>query len=87
MALAEDADLVIEAALEDLELKRTIFRALDLDARPEVLLATNTSALSVAAIAEATGHRERVLGLHFFNPAPVMPLVEVVAGDRTRHVP
>jgi 3-hydroxybutyryl-CoA dehydrogenase len=77
-AVAAEAELVIEAALEDLELKRTIFAALDAATQPNVLLATNTSALSVAAIAHRTRHPERILGLHFFNPAPVMPLVEVV---------
>ena len=82
-AVAADADLIVEAALEDLPLKRTIFRHLDMNSLPDVLLATNTSALSVAAVAEATHHRERVLGLHFFNPAPVMPLVEVVATPDT----
>jgi 3-hydroxybutyryl-CoA dehydrogenase len=81
--LAEEADIVIEAALEELELKRTIFRALDAGARPDVLLATNTSALSVSKIAASTARPDRVLGLHFFNPAPVMALVEVVAGDAT----
>ena len=75
---ADGVDLVIEAALEDLELKRTIFRTLDAALAPDAILATNTSALSVAAIAAATTHPERVLGLHFFNPAPVMPLVELV---------
>ena len=69
---------MIEAALEDLELKRTIFRALDAEAPPDAILATNTSALSIAAIAASTARPERVLGLHFFNPAPVMRLVEVV---------
>jgi 3-hydroxybutyryl-CoA dehydrogenase len=78
-ALADEAGIVIESALEDLGLKRTIFRTLDEVAAPDVILATNTSALSVAAIAEATGTPERVIGLHFFNPAPVMALVEVVA--------
>jgi 3-hydroxybutyryl-CoA dehydrogenase len=82
-AIAAEADLVVEAALEDLDLKREIFRALDAGARPEVPLATNTSALSVSAIAEFVERPERVLGLHFFNPAPVMPLVEVIAGERT----
>jgi 3-hydroxybutyryl-CoA dehydrogenase len=77
-ALGAEADIVIEAALEDLELKRTIFGALDRATTPDAILATNTSALSVTAIAEATAHPERVLGLHFFNPAPVMPLVELV---------
>ena len=81
--LAAEADVVIEAALEDIELKRTIFRALGDTARPDALLATNTSALSVTAVGEASGAPDRVLGLHFFNPAPVLPLVEVVAGERT----
>lgn len=77
-AVGAEAEIVIEAALEDLELKRTIFAALDAAAPPTVVLATNTSALSVAAIARRTRHPERVIGLHFFNPAPVMPLVEIV---------
>ncbi|HET7473120.1 MAG TPA: 3-hydroxyacyl-CoA dehydrogenase NAD-binding domain-containing protein [Candidatus Limnocylindrales bacterium] len=81
--LGDEADVVIEAALELLELKQTIFRALDAVADPATILATNTSALSIAAIAGATTHPERVLGLHFFNPAPVMRLVEVVAGPET----
>jgi 3-hydroxybutyryl-CoA dehydrogenase len=81
--VAAEADLIVEAALEDLALKRTIFRQLDMNALPDVPIATNTSALSVAAVAEATHHRERVLGLHFFNPAPVMSLVEVVATPET----
>jgi len=82
-AAVADAQLVIEAALEDLELKRTVFRELDAAARQDTILATNTSALSVASIAEATRHPERVVGLHFFNPAPLLPLVEVVAARRT----
>jgi 3-hydroxybutyryl-CoA dehydrogenase len=75
--------LVVEAALEDLELKQDVFRALDAASPARVILATNTSALSVAEIAEATRHPARVLGLHFFNPAPLMPLVEVVATPLT----
>ena len=82
--VASGADVVIEAAIEDLATKRAIFAALDLAAAPEALLATNTSALSVSAVAEATTHPGRVLGLHFFNPAPLMRLVEVVAGSRTQ---
>ncbi|MEO8570662.1 MAG: 3-hydroxyacyl-CoA dehydrogenase NAD-binding domain-containing protein [Chloroflexota bacterium] len=70
--------LIVEVALEDLETKRAIFRTLDAAVGAGTVLATNTSALSVAEIAAATGRPERVLGLHFFNPAPVMPLVEVV---------
>ncbi len=81
--LGDEADVVIEAALESLELKRTIFRTLDAVAGPATILATNTSALSVAAIAAATGLPERVVGLHFFNPAPLMRLVEVVAPPAT----
>jgi 3-hydroxybutyryl-CoA dehydrogenase len=82
-AIAAEAEVVIEAALEDLELKRTILRTLDAAAVPDAILATNTSALSIAAIAEATSRPERVLGLHFFNPAPVLRLVEVVSGPAT----
>jgi len=80
---AGDAQLVIEAALEDLELKRGIFRDLDAAADAGTILASNTSALSIARIAEGTRRPERVVGLHFFNPAPVLPLVEVVAGPQT----
>ncbi len=82
-AVAAEAELVIEAALEDLDLKRAIFRALGAASRPEVILATNTSALSVGAIAIAADRPERVLGLHFFNPAPLMALVEVIAAADT----
>lgn len=81
--LATEASLIIEAALEDLDLKRTVFRALDAEAPPEVILASNTSALSISEIAEATDQPERVLGLHFFNPVPLMDLVEVVPGSLT----
>jgi 3-hydroxybutyryl-CoA dehydrogenase len=77
--IAGEADLVIEAAVEDLLLKSALFRTLDAEARPDTILATNTSALSVAAIAEATTTPSRVLGLHFFNPVPRMELVELVA--------
>jgi 3-hydroxybutyryl-CoA dehydrogenase len=79
----EDAQLVIEAAVEDLDVKRALFAELDEAAAPDTILATNTSALSVTKIAETVGRPERVVGLHFFNPAPVLPLVEVVAGRRT----
>src|SRR5262245_4396302 len=79
----ERSSLIIEAAPEKLELKRDIFRQLDAICGPEVLLATNTSSFSVTAIASETRHPERVLGLHFFNPPPLMALVEVIQGDRT----
>ena len=71
-------DLVIEAIVEDLEAKRELFAELDGIIRPDAVLATNTSALSVTEIARATGHPQRVVGMHFFNPAPVLQLVEVV---------
>ncbi len=71
-------DLVIEAVVEELPLKREVFSELERVTRPEAVLATNTSALSVAEIAEATDRPERVVGMHFFNPAPVLPLVEIV---------
>jgi len=83
-SIALGADLVIEAIVEDLEPKRALFGMLDAAATPATILATNTSALSVTAIAEAArAHPERVLGLHFFNPAPILLLVEVIAGART----
>jgi 3-hydroxybutyryl-CoA dehydrogenase len=76
-ALAE-VDLVIEAVPEHLDLKRQIFTQLDKICHPEAVLATNTSSLSVTEIAVATGRPGKVVGMHFFNPAPVMKLVEVV---------
>ncbi|MGH2456243.1 MAG: 3-hydroxyacyl-CoA dehydrogenase NAD-binding domain-containing protein [Candidatus Limnocylindria bacterium] len=77
------ADLVVEAIPEDLELKRDAFRLLDASAAPATILATNTSSLSIASIAAATAAPRRVLGMHFFNPVPLMALVEVVAGPLT----
>jgi 3-hydroxybutyryl-CoA dehydrogenase len=76
-------DLVIEAVLEELELKREVFAELDRICRPDAVLATNTSALSVGEIAGATERPERVVGMHFFNPAPVLPLVEIVRAPRS----
>jgi 3-hydroxybutyryl-CoA dehydrogenase len=75
--------LIVEAAPEKLELKRDIFRQLDGICGPQTLLATNTSSFSVTAIAASAERPERVLGLHFFNPPPLMALVEVIQGDRT----
>ena len=71
-------DLVIEAIVEDLDEKRSLFRELDELVADDAVLATNTSALSVTELARATARPERVVGMHFFNPAPVLPLVEVV---------
>jgi len=78
-----DCDLVIEAVLEERALKREVFAELDRVCRPDAVLATNTSALSVAEIAEATQRPERVVGMHFFNPAPVLPLVEIVRAPQS----
>ena len=77
------ACLVIEAAPEKIELKREIFEKLDSLCGPETLLATNTSSLSVTAIAATTKHPERAVGMHFFNPPPLMALVEVIQGEQT----
>jgi 3-hydroxybutyryl-CoA dehydrogenase len=76
-------DLVIEAVIEDLEAKRGLFVELDRIVAPGAILATNTSALSVTQIADATTRPERVVGMHFFNPAPVLALVEVVRAEQT----
>lgn len=77
------ASIVLEAVFEDLELKRTLLAEVSAELAGDAIVATNTSALSISAIAAQLPHPERVAGLHFFNPAPVMPLVEVVAGART----
>jgi 3-hydroxybutyryl-CoA dehydrogenase len=76
-----DCDLVIEAIVEELDAKRELFAQLERLCRPDAILATNTSALSVTEIAAATSSPERVVGMHYFNPAPLMPLVEVVRAE------
>ncbi len=81
-----NCDLVLEAVFEELGVKREVFGALEAVVSPECLLVTNTSALSVAAMAEGLAHPERVVGLHFFNPVPVLPLVEVVSTPTTDDV-
>jgi 3-hydroxybutyryl-CoA dehydrogenase len=78
-----DCDLIIEAVLEELPLKREVFAELDRLTGPDAILATNTSALSVEEIAEVTARPERVVGMHFFNPAPVLPLVEIVRAPKS----
>ncbi|HYP19127.1 MAG TPA: 3-hydroxyacyl-CoA dehydrogenase NAD-binding domain-containing protein, partial [Chloroflexia bacterium] len=80
---AAKADFIIEAAPEDIALKREIFSSLSKLSAPDTVLASNTSSLSITSIAWAADRPESVVGLHFFNPAPVMPLVEVIAGART----
>jgi 3-hydroxybutyryl-CoA dehydrogenase len=76
-------DLVIEAAFEELAVKHAVFRELEAAAAPDAILATNTSALSVTEIASVLERPERAVGMHFFNPAPLMPLVEIVRAERT----
>jgi 3-hydroxybutyryl-CoA dehydrogenase len=73
-------DLVIEAATENMALKKTLFTELDVICKPDSILASNTSSLSITEIASATQRPEKVIGLHFFNPVPVMPLIEIVRG-------
>ncbi|MBX7218430.1 MAG: 3-hydroxybutyryl-CoA dehydrogenase [Blastocatellia bacterium] len=81
-ALAE-ADFVVEAATENFEIKANIFRQLDRITRPEVILATNTSSIAITKIAAVTKRPEKVIGMHFMNPVPVMQLVEVICGLAT----
>ena len=80
---AADADLVVEAAIENLEIKKSIFAELDTICKPETILASNTSSISITAIAAATKRPDRFIGMHFFNPATVMKLVEVIRGANT----
>ena len=80
---AGKADLLIEAVFENLELKREVFQKLDKAAGPQALLASNTSAISITELAAVTGRPEKVLGLHFFSPVPMMKAVEVIKGLAT----
>lgn len=82
-ATVEQADYVIEAATENPELKLKIYAELDRLTRPEVILASNTSSISLTKIAAATGRAEKVIGMHFFNPVPLMRLVEIIRGLAT----
>lgn len=79
----EGADLVVEAATENLEIKLNIFRQLDNFAKPGCILASNTSSISITKIGSVTGRPEKVIGMHFMNPVPVMKLVEIIGGYKT----
>jgi 3-hydroxybutyryl-CoA dehydrogenase len=81
LAAFSNCDLVIEAIVEDLDAKQALFAELEAIVRPDTILATNTSALSVTEIASAVSTPERVVGMHFVNPAPLMPLVEIVQAE------
>ena len=83
LAAAADCDLVVEAAIEVLDIKRQIFKELDELCKPETILASNTSSISITAIAAATKRADKFIGMHFFNPATVMKLVEVIRGANT----
>ena len=81
--IIKDADLIIEAATEDMEAKKALFAELDQMVKPEAIIATNTSSLSITEIAAATGRPDKVIGMHFFNPVPAMKLVEIIQGLTT----
>jgi 3-hydroxybutyryl-CoA dehydrogenase len=83
LAELAECDLVIEAIVEELDAKRELFAELERICRPDAILATNTSAIPIGKIAEATERPERVVGMHFFNPAPVLPLVEIIRAERS----
>lgn len=83
LASAADADLVIEAAIENLKIKQSIFSELDAICKPETIFATNTSSMSITAIASATKRPDKFIGMHFFNPATVMKLIEIIKGANT----
>ncbi|MBV7274714.1 3-hydroxybutyryl-CoA dehydrogenase [Clostridium sp. PL3] len=81
--LAADCDLVVEAAVENMEIKKQIFSDLDKICKAETILASNTSSLSITEVAAATNRPDKVIGMHFFNPAPVMKLIEIIKGMAT----
>lgn len=88
ISIVADADLIIEAATEDIVAKKALFKELDELCKPETIIATNTSSLSITEIASATNRPDKIIGMHFFNPVPMMKLVEIIKGlttsDETR---
>ena len=80
ISIVKDADLIIEAATEDMEAKKALFAELNELVGPDCILATNTSSLSITEIAAASGRPDKVIGMHFFNPVPMMKLVEIIKG-------
>jgi 3-hydroxybutyryl-CoA dehydrogenase len=83
LADLKDVDFVVEAVIEDLALKKSVFKELDALCRPEVILSSNTSSMSITEIAAATKRPDKVCGMHFFNPVPLMKLVEIIRGYST----
>ena len=79
----ENADLIIEAATENEEIKLKIFKELDAESKPDAILASNTSSISITKIAAVTGKPDKVIGMHFMNPVPIMKLVEIIKGYKT----
>ena len=80
---AKDADIIIESVIENIDIKRKVFAEIDSLSRPDVILVTNTTSLSISEMAEATGRPDKVVQMHFFNPPPVMKLVEIMPGQKT----
>ena len=78
-----DVDYLVEAIVEDRDAKRSLFRELDVLVRPQAIFASNTSSIPIGTLADATGRPDRVLGMHFMNPVPLMVLVEIIRGSRT----
>ncbi|MDR3295049.1 MAG: 3-hydroxybutyryl-CoA dehydrogenase [Clostridiales Family XIII bacterium] len=83
ISIVADADLIIEAATEEMESKKALFVELDKLCKPETIIATNTSALSITEIASVTGRPDKIIGMHFFNPVPMMKLIEIIKGLAT----
>mgnify|MGYP004461313561 FL=1 len=81
--IVKEADLIIEAATENMEAKKALFKELDELVKPEAIIATNTSSLSITEIAAATNRPDKIIGMHFFNPVPAMKLVEIIKGLAT----
>ena len=81
--LIKDSDLVVEAIIEDLEIKKNIFQRLDSHCKRETILASNTSSISITELAESTSRKEKVIGMHFMNPVPIMKLIEVINSKYT----
>jgi 3-hydroxybutyryl-CoA dehydrogenase len=83
ISIVADADLIIEAATEEMESKKALFAELDKLCKPDTIIATNTSSLSITEIASATGRPDKIIGMHFFNPVPMMKLIEIIKGLAT----